>query len=243
MLPRMDSVRLGRQIRALRRRRGWRQLDLALASGRSQAAISRIEQGASRNLSVGTVAAVAESLGATIDIRLQWHGEALDRLLDVRHAAAVDTTVRLLMKSGWEVRTEVTFGIYGERGSVDVLARHPATGGLLVVEVKSVVPDLQSMLASHDRKVRLAPAIARQQEWPPGPAARLLVLVSGRTVRRRLAEHRSTVAIAYPRSSTAMRAWLRKPTREAIGGVLFVPDMRQAIARRQVARAHPRPRA
>ena len=149
-------------------------------------------------------------------LRLQWHGEALDRLLDARHAAAVDRTVRRLLKWGWDVRTEVTFGIYGERGSVDILARHRATGVLLVVEVKSVVPDLQSMLASHDRKIRLAPAIAREQGWPPGPAVRLLVLVSGRTVRRRMAEHRATIATAYPRSSTAMRAWLRSSTKRQL---------------------------
>ena len=41
----MDSIRLGRGIRALRHRRGWRQEDLAAAAGVSQSEVSRIELG------------------------------------------------------------------------------------------------------------------------------------------------------------------------------------------------------
>jgi transcriptional regulator with XRE-family HTH domain len=230
----VDAVRFGRQIRALRRRRGWRQLDLTAASGVSQPAISRMEIGEILGLSLRSITAVTDALGATVDLRLGWHGEALDRLLDDVHAAAVEHVARLLIGWQWEVSTEVTFAIYGERGSIDILARHAATGVLLVVEVKSVVPDLQSMLAAHDRKARLAPTIARQRSWPAGPVARLLVIVSSRTARRRVAEHGSTFAATYPKSSTAMRAWLRQPAREPVAGLLFVPGIRHADQRHKI---------
>src|SRR3954447_19078543 len=92
----VDAVRFGHQIRALRRRRGWRQLDLARAARTSQGTVSRVESGHVDALSVRSVAAVAAALGASFDLRLQWHGEALDRLLDRAHAAAVESTARLL---------------------------------------------------------------------------------------------------------------------------------------------------
>ena len=41
--------------------------------------------------------------------------------------------------------TEVSFSVYGERGSIDILAFHASTGSLLVIEIKSVVPDMQSI--------------------------------------------------------------------------------------------------
>ena len=51
------------------------------------------------------------------------------------------------MSAGWEVHPEATFNVFGERGSIDILAFHPRYGALLIVEVKSAVPDMQSMLA------------------------------------------------------------------------------------------------
>jgi Holliday junction resolvase-like predicted endonuclease len=59
--------------------------------------------------------------------------------------------VRYLDAAGWTVLTEVSFAVLGERGSIDVFARHAATGALLAVEVKTVVPDWQGMLAAIDR--------------------------------------------------------------------------------------------
>lgn len=72
--------------------------------------------------------------------------------------------------------TEVSFDIRGQRGSIDILAFHPATGTLLVIEVKSVVPDMQAMLHGVDRKARLAPEIARGRGWRVERVARVLVL-------------------------------------------------------------------
>ena len=69
---------------------------------------------------------------------------------------------------------EVSFSVGGERGSVDVLAWHPGAGIALVVEVKSVVPDLQATLHGLDRKARIGPTLARDRGWPVRTLARLL---------------------------------------------------------------------
>ena len=44
----MDALRVGRSIRAIRIRLGWRHADLAEASGVSRSAISRAERGGAR---------------------------------------------------------------------------------------------------------------------------------------------------------------------------------------------------
>lgn len=53
--PFMDMVRFGRGIRALRMRRGWRQIDLAEAAAVSQSIVSRIERGLGARLALETL--------------------------------------------------------------------------------------------------------------------------------------------------------------------------------------------
>jgi transcriptional regulator with XRE-family HTH domain len=172
----VDIVRFGRGIRALRIRRHWRQDDLALAAGVSRSIIARIEAGTAASMPVGKLDSVAQALGARSDLRLSWNGEALDRLLDRHHASLVEAIVARLREAGWEMAAEATFWVRGERGSVDVLAWHGETQSVLVIEVKSVVPDIQAMLAALNRKVRLAPEIARERGWSPVAVSKLLVI-------------------------------------------------------------------
>jgi transcriptional regulator with XRE-family HTH domain len=161
----MDLVRFGRGIRALRMRRRWRQVDLAAPARVSQTVIARIERGAGGTVPPRKLEMVAAALGARIDLRLSYNGEALDRLLDSAHARLVEYLAALLRRCGWEVVIEATFWIRGERGSVDLLAWHPGRQVVPIVEVKSVVPDVQSMLAAIDRKRRLGLLIARERGW------------------------------------------------------------------------------
>ena len=109
---------------------------------------------------------VAAALGARIDLRLLWQGEGLDRLLDSGHADLVERTLQLLSSSDWLVATEVSFNVRGERGAIDILAFHPISGSLLVIEIKSVVPDMQAMLSGIDRKGRLIYRLVRSMMAP-----------------------------------------------------------------------------
>src|SRR5262245_60693698 len=114
----MDAIRVGHSIRALRLRRRWRQVDLADRVGVSHTTISRIELGRIGTVPVGLLARTAEALDASLDVRVRWNGEALDRLLDGAHAGLVEQAVRLLEAHGWLAEVEATFAIHGERGSV-----------------------------------------------------------------------------------------------------------------------------
>lgn len=231
----MDGILFGRGFRALRIRRRLTQDDLAGRAGVSRGVIARIERGGAATVTVATLEKVGAPLGARVVCRLSWNGEGLDRLLDASHAAIVEQVVRLLGGAGWLVATEVSFNHFGERGSIDILAFHPGTRLLLVIEVKSVVPDVQAALVTLDRKERLALGIARERGWNADGVSRLLVIGEDRTARRRIEEHAATFANAFPDRARAVRAWLMRPDRERpLRGLWFLSNESQANATQRV---------
>jgi hypothetical protein len=183
-----------------------------------------VEQGRGDRVPVLTLARIAGALEARVFVRLEWQAEQLDRLIDARHAALVDLVVRVLSSHHWVCATEVTFNVYGERGSVDVLAFHPATGVVLVVEVKSAIPEIGGMLMALDRKVRIAPRIVGDRGWKPTATCRLLVVADGRTTRRRLSTHQALFEAAFPVRGWATRRWLARPSAEARWSGLWIPS-------------------
>ena len=238
----MDSITFGRGFKALRIRKGLRQEDLAAEAGVSRGAIARIEHGRAEKVTVETLERLARPLGARVVCRLTWQGEGLDRLLDADHAAIVEQVVRILGDFGWVVATEVSFNIWGERGSIDILAFHPGARILLVVEVKSVVPDVQATLVTLDRKERLAIEIGRARGWDAVGVAKLLVIRDDRTARRRIDRHAATFGNAFPDRIARIRAWLRAPDpRRPLRGLCFLSNESQAVARQRAHVRRPRP--
>lgn len=221
----MDTIRIGRAIRALRVRRGWRQEDLARTAGVSRTVVGRLERGDADGIVPRRIERVVAALGARLVVRLDWHGEGLDRLLDAGHAAIVEAVVRELQHNGWLCATEVTFNVFGERGSIDVLAFHPEARIVLVIEVKSTVPDVGGMLLTLDRKTRLALRIAAERGWSGRSVARLLVVAEGPTARRRVAAHRATFDQAFPARNVAIRRWLAQPV-GPLSGLWFFSNAR-----------------
>ena len=118
----------------------------------SQATVSRLERGCLGKMALRTVERAVICLGADLDVRVRWRGEELDRLLDATHAAMVERLIGILVATRLGVRRGGDVPDRRERGSVDLLAWHERTGRLLVVETKSVVPDMQQMLSAFDRR-------------------------------------------------------------------------------------------
>jgi hypothetical protein len=194
--------------------------------------IAAIDRGELDGVTIGSLVRAAHALGADVDVRLRWRGEQLDRLLDEAHAAVVDAMVALLRRFGWIVDVEVSFSIWGERGSVDILAFHAAHGALLVVEVKSVVADTQATLHGLDRKARLGREIVGERPWNIRHVSRLLVIGSSATSRRRVARLAGTYDVALPARGTTVRRWLVRPT-EPLAGLLFLSIDRHGGTRRR----------
>jgi transcriptional regulator with XRE-family HTH domain len=224
----VDAVRIGRVVRALRHRRGWRQVDLGRVAGVSQSFVSRFERGLWTTLSWSGMVAVATSLGVRLEPVASWRGGDLDRLLDARHAALVSWFAAFLERLGWIVAVEATYNRYGERGSIDLLAFHPATGFLLVIEVKTMIADVQTLLRSVDVKLRLSGSVAAQRGWKARTVVGCLLVAADRTSRRRVEAHAPLFALFGLRGYAARR-WLRSPTVPVPPGLLLfrtVPLMR-----------------
>ena len=209
----VDDVRLGTRFRALRHRLGWRQSDAAERAGVSQDLVSLVEVGRIDEVSVRALRRHAKALGGELRIELWFRGDDLDRLVDEGHAALVGAVALWLDALGWETRPEVSFAVFAERGSIDLVAWHAGSRTLLVVEVKTRLTSVEETLRRHDAKVRLAAeVVAERFGWRPLRVARLLVLPDETTARRHVARFDAVLRSAYPLRGRALRSWLAGPT-------------------------------
>jgi transcriptional regulator with XRE-family HTH domain len=238
----MDAVRLGRVIRALRIRRAWRQLDVADKAGVSQSLIARVERGGAGRVRLDTLDRIVQVVEARLTVRVDWNGEAADRLLDADHAQLVEQVLVALRAARWNAIPEVTFNVYGERGSIDVLGWHAPTPTVLVVEAKTVVPDVQSMLAAFDRKLRLADGVAQAHGWRPSRVWSLLAIAESRTSRRRVHAHAATFETRFPHRAREARRAIAQPRgiaadAEPLRALWFLPSRTRAGRRQRVVRS------
>jgi len=128
--------------------------------------------------------------------------------------------------SAGETIVEFSFNHYGDRGSVDIVAWHPGAHALLLIEVKTAIVDVQDVLGSMDRKVRVVPRlIALERGWVPWSVSKLLVVRESRVARTMIVQHRATFASALPDRTIASRHWLRQPVGR-LAGVMFLADAR-----------------
>ncbi|MEO5963966.1 MAG: helix-turn-helix domain-containing protein [Candidatus Limnocylindrales bacterium] len=217
----MDDLAIGRSIRAVRVKRGWRQEDLAIAAGLSRASVSRIELGQLESIQIGMVRKVCATLGIRLT-EARWQGAELDRLLGSRHSAMHEELARLFASlPDWVAVPEVTFAIFGERGAIDLIAWHAASRSLLVIELKTEIVDVQAMVATLDRKVRLAGQIARDRGWVPATVSSWLVVADGPTNRRHVQAHVAMLRAAYPVDGRSIAGWLRRPV-DPIAALSFI---------------------
>jgi len=208
----MNDQRVGAAFRVVRIRRGWRQSDVASRARVSPSLISLVERGHTGALTLDSLRRVAATLDIRLDVLPRWRGGDLDRLLNSRHAALTESVAAWLTGlSGWVVAPEVSFSVYGERGSIDLLAWHAASRTLLVIEVKTEIVDLQELLGVLDRKTRLARRIGQERGWIPVHVATWLVIAEGTANRRRVSTHEALVRSALPRRGPEMRRWLTNP--------------------------------
>lgn len=236
-------------MRAVRHRRGWRQVDVAARAGVSHTLVSLVERGHCDQMSLSALRAVAATLDVRLDLVPRWRGGELDRLLNARHAVLASHVIVLLQRDGWQVVPEVSFAIYRERGVIDLLAWHAPTRTLLVIELKTEIVDVSEMLGTLDRKTRLARKIAAERGWDAAVVGTLLVVAESSTNRRRVADNAALLRAALPHGTREVRAWLRSP-RGRLAALMFLSPAtgtngRASHApRKRVRRAtEPRPRA
>jgi transcriptional regulator with XRE-family HTH domain len=208
----VNDVIVGRIVRAVRRRRGWRQIDVARPAGVSQQLTSLIELGRLEQVSLGMLRSVARALDIDLPLAPRWRGPELDRLLDAEHATLVDAAVAVFAASGWVVTVEWSFNHFGERGAVDIVGWHAGRRALAIVEVKSRIVDVQDLLGKLDRKVRVArELLPGERAWTPERLGRILVLPDTSTARDSIARLARTFDVSLPARTVETRRWLRDP--------------------------------
>jgi hypothetical protein len=216
---------LARIHRILRTRAGLRQADVAAIVGVGRWKVVSIEAGAFDDLRLSELEGCFESLGARLTISASWRGAALDRMLDELHARLVSAILQILDLSGWISEVEVSFAVFGDRGSIDVLAWHPVERALLVIEVKTELGSLDGLLRPLDVKVRRARQIGLERfGWDCRTVSKLVVVPEDRTMRRRVERFSRIFDNALPSRSRDVRKWLAAPTGQ-LAGLWFLTDV------------------
>lgn len=217
----MEDARIGSVIRAVRIRRGLTQDQVAVAAGASRAIVSQIERGGLERTCLRLIRRVAAVLGVSLAVEARWRGAETSKLLDERHALMVRAVVARLTALDWQAFPEHTFNVWGEHGSIDVLAWHSRCRAVLSVEVKTKLPDLQDLLAKMDRKRRLAPALARDLGWKPLLVGSVLVLPDETWARNAVARFGPVFVAALPVRTVDVKHWLKRPAGD-LRGVWFL---------------------
>lgn len=209
----MDDVRIGQALRAIRVRKRLRQSDVALLARVPREDVIAIEAGRLAGIDWGRVRAVAQALEASLRTDVRWQGADLDRLLSEGHAALHEELEAFFARlPGWETLSEVSFAIFGERGVIDILAWHAPTRSLLVVELKTALGDPQALVATMDRRIRLARRIAAERGWMAETVSAWVVFADTTTNRRHVARHRGLLKARFPEDGRGLRAWLNRPS-------------------------------
>jgi transcriptional regulator with XRE-family HTH domain len=212
----MDQFQqLGARFRAVRIRRGWRQVDLATKVGLDPSVISRIERGHLDRIALGTILEVARALDVQVSLAARSRGADLDRLVSGRHAGLHESVARWFadVLPEWTLEPEVSFSIYGERGIIDILAWHPGRRALVIIELKTDIVDVNELIGRMDQRRRLARQIAEDRGWDPLTVSTWVIVAGGRTNRARLAAHRVLLRNAFPMDGRSLPGWLRRPDR------------------------------
>lgn len=200
-------------MRVVRIRRGWRQEDLAAVARLSRSQVSRAKRGRFVLLRVGDLRAIADALEVRLPFAPSWRGGETDRVVNERHSLMHERLASIFADlPDWVFRAEVTFSVYGERGSIDLLAWHAGRRALLIVELKTEIADPAALVAQVDRYQRLAGDIARDQGWIPLSVSVWVVVADSSMNRRRLARHRTMLRNRFPLEGRTMRSWLRRPS-------------------------------
>jgi transcriptional regulator with XRE-family HTH domain len=227
----MDDMRVGSIIRAVRIRRGLRQVDVAASARVSQTLVSLAERGGLEEMTLRSTRRIAAALGIRLPFDPRWRGGELAKLVDGRHACLARQVSDRLVAAGWGVTPEKTFSVYGERGSIDILAWRADRRALLLFELKSELTDLQDLLAAFDRKRRLASTIAREMGISPLLVGAIIAFPEEPGARHAVARFRGLFDQAYPARALTIRSWLRQPDRD-LRGIWFVPISNDGAGKR-----------
>lgn len=204
----------------VRIRRRLRQRDVAERAGISPSVIARQERGVARSLD--TLERHAAALELRLEVRLSGRSGELVRLADDEHAAIVEFLARWFRDAGFAVELEASFSEWGERGRIDLLAHDPASRLLVIVEVKTLLLDLQALLGAVNIRERLGTTIGGRRGWGVDRSVTVLAVADAASNRSTVRDHPSLFG------SFAARRLTRRALADADRLLVWVPASRAA---------------
>lgn len=206
------------------------QQELAGAVGVSRSHIAGIETGR-----VNPSLDLVWQIGAALGIDLQLVGERpvvlSPRSRDLVHARCSGYVDRRFRRAGWLTRREVEVVHARSHGWIDLLAFHPVTGILVIVEVKTQLDNLgaiERQLAWYERS---ATDVALTFGWQPTGVFSWLLLLESEEVETAVHRSREVLREAFECRASEMRAVLRGAAGHAPavrGLALIDPSSRRA---------------
>lgn len=194
--PALRSV--AESVRDLRHALGWSQVHLARRARVSQSLVSAVETMELEGLTFAMAARLLEAMGARLSVTVvpPYLGDRRQR--DAAHVKCTTYVGRRLEASGWVVASEVEIGGDRSRGWIDVLAYHPRSRIVLVIEVKTEIHDLGAVERTLGWYEREAWAAARRQGWQPSRIIGGLFLLATTANDDRVADNRDSFRRSFP---------------------------------------------
>jgi transcriptional regulator with XRE-family HTH domain len=174
------------------------QEQLARTVGLSRGYIAKVE-GAKANPSLALLERIADALGLRLELTAIAPIFLSERRShDLVRAWCGEAVGRRLQAAGWKVAREVEVSDGRVHAWIDLLALHPPSRTLLIVEIKTRIDDvgaLQRQIGWYERHARDA---ARSLGWPVGSTATWLVGLASSEVERAVMANRSVIDELFP---------------------------------------------
>ncbi len=193
------AVRTGRDLV------GWSQRELSRRSGVPQSVISGIERRQVNDLRLSDVDRLMVALGIRYWLGVEPPTGFGRRQSDAIHARCSAFVDRRLRADGWLIEREVEIGGDRSRGWLDILAFHPASGMLLIIELKTELHDVGAIERSLNWYQREAWAAARRFGWHPRKTITALLVLQSKENDDRISWSRAVFAAAFPGRAGELR--------------------------------------
>ena len=148
----------------------------------------------------------------------------LPRQHDLVHARCIAYVERRLQSIGWTLKREVEVVQARSHGWIDLMACHPESETLLVVEVKTRLDDLGSVERQIGWYGRSAAEAARRIGWRPRRIVAWLLVLASDEVERTARDNRDLLSLAFPVRAPQMLDWLSAGAHPTIGRGLAMVD-------------------
>ena len=199
------------------------QADLAGAAGVSRSHIAGVETGRV-DPSLDLVTRIGDALG--LDLQLVGRPPTLidPRSTDVVHARCSGYADRRFGSSAWMTRREVEVVHGRSHGWIDLLAYHPVTRVLVIVEIKTRLDDIgaiERQLAWYERSAR---EVAARFGWRPTRMSSWLLLLASDEVDMAVRAQPDILRKGFPQRADAMLAIVRGavPSDDAQRGLAMI---------------------